>query len=288
MKRKGKLLKIIGWVVAILVVIVYLILPAGIGFFATLRYPEKIKGTPIGLSNVSLKTIDNVELKAWYCDSQNGLTILLVHGATDSREGVRKQAEFLVAEGYGVLAFDQRGHGESGGDTVNGFGWKSGLDLNAAVNYIRSQQSDVKIGAWGFSMGGEALMSAASELKLNAMIIDGATFRSTRDYVAIPSKANLFVSFTTRVMYASAQLFGQATPPTPMVESIKQADTTRFLFIAAGKMENEIEYNTYFKKQLPDRSELWIVPEVDHIKAYETYPVEYENRLKDFFETYLE
>jgi len=272
MKRKSKLLKIFGWGIAILAIIVYLVLPAGIGFFATLRYPETIKGTPNGLSNVSLKTIDNIELKAWYCDAQNGMTILLIHGAADSREGIRKQAEFLVAEGYGVLAFDQRGHGESGGDTVNGFGWKSGLDLIAAVDYIRSKQSDVKIGAWGFSMGGEALMSAASELNLDAMVIDGATFRSTKDYIAIPSKANLFVSFTTRVMYASAQIFGQAKPPTPMVESIENADATHFLFIAAGKEKNEIEYNQFFHQQIPDRSELWVVPEVGHIKANETYP----------------
>lgn len=288
MKRKKKLLKIIGWSLATLVVVVYLILPAGIGFFATLRYPETVGSAPDGLTEVTVVTADKVELQAWYCDAQNGKTILLVHGATDSREGVRKQAEFLVREGYGVLAYDQRGHGESGGDTVNGFGWESELDLNAAVVFIRVKQPDVKIGAWGFSMGGEALMSFSSALALDAMIVDGATFRSTKDYIAIESKANLFVSFTTRIMYASAQWFGKANPPVPMVDSIRNATTTQFLFIAAGKEKNEIEYNQFFHQQIPNRSELWIVPEVGHIKAFETYPDEYEERVKIFFATNLE
>lgn len=288
MKRNWKILKIIGWGVAVLIVIVYLILPAGIGFFATLRYPETVGSAPAGMTEITFSTIDQVKLNAWYCDAQNGKTILLVHGATDSREGVRKQAEFLVREGYGVLAYDQRGHGESGGDTVNGFGWQSELDLSAAIGYIRSKQPDVKIGAWGFSMGGEALMSAASRLKLNAMIIDGATFRSTKDYIAIPSKASLFVSFTTRVMYASAQLFGQTAPPTPMIESILKADATHFLFIAAGNKQNEIEYNTFFNQQIPYRSGIWVAPNVGHIKAYETYTAEYELQLMDFFDAYLQ
>ena len=288
MKRKKKLLKIIGWSLATLVVVIYLILPAGIGFFATLRYPETVGSAPDGLTEVTFVTADNVELHAWYCDAQNGKTILLVHGATDSREGVRKQAEFLVREGYGVLAYDQRGHGESGGDTVNGFGWESELDLNAAVVFIRVKQPDVKIGAWGFSMGGEALMSSSSALGLEAMIVDGATFRSTKDYIAIESKANLFVSFTTRIMYAFAQWFGKQNPPIPMADSIRIATTTQFLFIAAGKEKNEIEYNQFFHQQIPNRSELWIAPDVGHIKAYETYPDDYEERVKVFFETYLE
>jgi len=287
MKHKKKLLKIIGWSFATLVIAIYLILPAGIGFFATLRYPETVGSAPAGMTDITFSTVDQVMLNAWYCDAQNGMTILLVHGATDSREGVRKQAEMLVRNGFGVLAYDQRGHGESGGDTVNGFGWESELDLNAAIVYIRSKQPDVKIGAWGFSMGGEALMSASSALVLNAIIVDGATFRSTKDYVAIPSKASLFVSFTTRIMYASAQWFGKANPPVPMADSIRNATTTQFFFIAAGKEKDEIEYNQFFHQQIPDRSQLWIAPEVGHIKAFETYPVEYENRLRDFFETYL-
>lgn len=66
----------------------------------------------------------------------------------------------LVAHGYGVLLLDPRGQGGSDGDVVL---WAGDQDLLAGAAYLQ-RRPDVdsdRIGAMGFSVGGEMLLRAA-------------------------------------------------------------------------------------------------------------------------------
>lgn len=124
--RKGKnrrILRIVLKIVGILVLLVYVAVPVGFGIYATRRFAHEVGEPPERFEEVSLRTEDGVDLAAWYTPPENGAAIVLVHGATSSREAIRGYAEMLKQNGYGVLAFDLRGHGESGGDGV--FAYKS-------------------------------------------------------------------------------------------------------------------------------------------------------------------
>ncbi len=287
MKRKHMILKITIRSLIVVLVLFYIVYPIGAGFFATLRYPSNIGGTPTGFSDITLTTKDKVMLAAWYAPPKNGKTIILMHGATNSREGVRKQALMLLKDGYGVLAFDLRGHGKSGGDGVNGFGWDSQLDIESAVIFLKSQTPVAQIGALGLSIGGEVLLSASSSFpEIKVIISDGATFRSLGDYLALTSKQPLYVSFIARLMYSSAAFLSQKNPPTRIIDSIQASVSARYFFILAN-IENEVLYNQMYHEMVLDRSEIWIVKGVGHIKAFDVYPIEYEKRILDFFEKYL-
>lgn len=72
-----------------------------------------------------------------------------------------------------------------------------------------------------------------------------------------------------------------------MVESISSANATKFLFIAAGDVRDEIEYNSYFQKVVGKHSNSWVVKEAKHTGAFALYPKEYEKRIVDFFEDSL-
>ncbi|HAO61279.1 MAG TPA: hypothetical protein DCQ90_04910 [Erysipelotrichaceae bacterium] len=282
---KKKHWKILGWIVVGALLVVYLLLPVGVGIFATFRYPETVDDAPSGFEEITMTTSDDIELKAWYAPAQNGSAVLILHGATSSREGVRNHALLLASRGYGVLAVDLRGHGESGGDGVTGFGWKSELDIEASLSFLTRQDPHLHLHAIGLSMGAEALLSAASRFpQIESIVSEGATHRSIQDYLALSSRENLFVSFTTRVMYLSASLWGQTNAPKPMLTSIQEATDTRFYFISAKSIQDEIDYNEVYYTSAQDRSRWWNVPEGGHTEALKTLPEEYEAKVIGFLE----
>jgi hypothetical protein len=283
--------RLLRWA-AILVIAAFIvlnvILPFAIGFIATIAPRDSVGATPVGFENVSLMTADNIELAGWYAPPENGVAIVLVHGASGSRNSIRRHAEMLVNNGYGVLAFDLSGHGESEGD-MNLFGWNGSRDVGAAVRYLQEQDDVVAIGGLGLSLGGEALLGAAGEYpELQAIISDGASYRSLDELKASPSKRGIVDTFAQWIVFNSLKLFSGDDPPTPMLESITEADSTSFLLIAAGTNDEEIEYNTLFAEAIGEqRADLWIVPDAGHTKGFSRYPEEYEQRVIDFFEQTL-
>ena len=89
--------------------------------------------------------------------------VVFLHGLS----GNRQQMNALV-EGYGfaggnyaILTFDARGHGESGG-LVGIDGPREVADMRAIQDWLAARQevSDTKIGAWGISYGGGAILNS--------------------------------------------------------------------------------------------------------------------------------
>jgi pimeloyl-ACP methyl ester carboxylesterase len=278
-----KAVKIILICVLSLAVFLYVLFPAGFGLYASFRRTKDVGQPPDGFGELKLTTEDGIQLAAWYKPPENGAAIVLLHGANSSRDSVRAYAQMLSDNGFGVLALDLRGHGESKGGG-NSFGWNSARDIGAAVAYLR-EQTDVKaIGGLGLSMGGEALLGALSAFpELKAVATDGATQRSLGDYMVLPSRQGLVHSWTTRVMYAAARLFTGDTPPVRLIDSIRDAKETQLLLIAAGTIKSEEEYSDAFLEAAGARAELWVVPGAGHTGAYSLVGEEYEQRVTGFF-----
>jgi dienelactone hydrolase len=266
----------------------YVFLPAGFGIAALLPAASEVGPPPNGFEAIALQTEDGIPLTVWYAPPARagGAAIILLHGASGSRQDVRPYAEMLARNGYGVLALDARGHGQSGGRT-NRLGWQGTRDVRAAVNYL-GQQGIERIGGLGLSMGGEMMLGAASEApKLSAIVADGATRRSTEELIALPSEQPLVRNFTARVMYAVVRLLGGEPPPKPLLASMIEAGDASFLLIAAGEDEQEVAFNRLFAKTLGSRAELWIATGVEHTGAYAGYPDDYEARVVGFFDREL-
>jgi pimeloyl-ACP methyl ester carboxylesterase len=287
---KWSMSRIVRWLLIIIVVLVmglYLVLPTVMGIAAIVPSAENVGQPPGGFESVILQTTDNLSLAAWFARPKNGAAIILIHGAGGSRETLRAYADFLVSNGFGVLAVDMRGHGQSEGDT-NRLGWLGSRDVQAAVSFLEKQADVSQIGGLGISMGGEVLLGAASDFpSIRAIVADGATRRSLQELTTLPSEQPLVRNFTARVMYTAVQLFSGEQPPMPMLASMQAAKGTSFLLIAAGTNELEVAFNKYFADALGERAELWIVPEAPHTGAYALYPDEYEARVIEFFQSTL-
>ena len=70
---------------------------------------------------VAIETADGRRLSAWYVPSRNRTAVLLSHGSGGSRERLVPHIRMLARHGYGVLALDNPGNGESEGHS-NGLG----------------------------------------------------------------------------------------------------------------------------------------------------------------------
>jgi pimeloyl-ACP methyl ester carboxylesterase len=99
----------------------------------------------------ALLTDDGVRIDARHDPGPAGLGIVLAHGFTGSwqRPGVRRAALTLSRVG-GVVSFDFRGHGRSGG--LSTVGDREVLDLAAAVDWAR-RLGYPRVATVGFSMG---------------------------------------------------------------------------------------------------------------------------------------
>jgi pimeloyl-ACP methyl ester carboxylesterase len=89
------------------------------------------------LQDISIHASDGVTLKGWYVHPQhfNGNSVILLHGITDNREGVRGYARLFLEHGYAVLLPDARRHGESGGELAT-YGVKESEDIHRWVSWM--------------------------------------------------------------------------------------------------------------------------------------------------------
>ncbi|MEV0593928.1 alpha/beta hydrolase [Nonomuraea cavernae] len=112
---------------------------------------------------VMLRTDDGVRIDAAHTPSARpGLGIVVAHGFTGSwRVGAARRIVHLLSGHGGVIAFDFRGHGRSGGETT--VGDLEILDLAAAVRHARVIGYS-RIAVVGFSMGAAVAVRHAALL----------------------------------------------------------------------------------------------------------------------------
>ncbi len=283
-----KVIKIIFLVLGIILFLLYFIYPIGAGLVATFKFNKDVGNPPLGFEDIELVTSDNVKLNGWYTKPQNGMVIIVVHGSTSSRKSVKEHLEMLTDNGFGVLAFDMRGHGESEGDGAVAYNWDGTKDIDAAVSYLLKQDDVKSIGGLGLSLGGEVLLGAASAIiVIKAIVSEGATQRTIEDFLVLPQNKSFIRNYTTRLMYFAVKLFSGSKEPIRIVDSISQAKDTSFLFIAAGNEADEIEFNTYFHDLVKDRSQLWIIKDTSHIQGINSEKDSYTKKIVDFYNSFL-
>ncbi len=286
--RGRRLLRVLIILVVVILLGLYIVMPVAFGFFATRPISAAVGAPPDGFEAITLTAHDGIELAGWYAPPSNGAAILLVHGSGDSREGLRPYAELLAGAGFGVLAVDMRGHGESGG-VSNRYGWGAVPDVATAIAFLQDQPDVQAIGGLGLSLGAETVLAAAgANPAMRAVVSEGATFRSLEDYMSLPVNQSLVRNFTSRVLYLAVQVFSGTQPPTPsMLDSVTAATTTDFLFIASGTDPDEVDFTALYAAAAGERAEAWIIPDAGHIEGLARHPEEYAEWVITFFEDSL-
>jgi pimeloyl-ACP methyl ester carboxylesterase len=145
------------------------------------REPDIASNLGVALAkaeNVSFKSTDGVTLSGWLLHGpRHSAPVVLCHDLGESKNAVMNIAIALNKAGFTVLAFDFRGHGQSGGNAST-LGVDESRDVIGAVDFIANLSKDDvdarKIGVFGAGMGAHAaVLAAADRPAVRVMVLDG-------------------------------------------------------------------------------------------------------------------
>ena len=273
----------------------FVLMPLTFAVHATNRPPGALgTGTPAqyGLTyqNVAFRTADGVRLSAWYVPARNGAAVVLLPGAGSTRTAVLPQAAVLARHGYGALLVDGRGHGLSGGHSMD-FGWWGGRDLAAAVSFLAAQPGigAGKIAVLGESMGGEqALAAAGADPRIRAVVAEGAEGQQYADRGWRPNDITGIIDRGMEwVQYTAAGLISGAPRPASIRDAIGAAAPRPALIIAGGAVANEPVAARWFQAASPATVQVWVVPHAGHTQGLATAPGAWEAHVIGFLNTAL-
>jgi alpha-beta hydrolase superfamily lysophospholipase len=157
----------------------------------------------------TLTTLDGVRLftQQWLPDDQAKAVIVIAHGLAEHSSRYAHVARYLVQSGYAVYTFDQRGHGQSRGDS---FGYFERFDLLSEDlrQYIELAQAEQKSGPpflLGHSLGSLLALyyTIRYQTTLKGLISSGALVNANE-------VANTTTRLLTRVLSAVAPQMGIA------------------------------------------------------------------------------
>jgi fermentation-respiration switch protein FrsA (DUF1100 family) len=272
------------------------------------RTPLPITRTPasLGLSYRSVtfpSRDDHLLLRGWFIPGilPNGqLTVervvIQVHGSHNNRSSILDLSKALVRNGFAVLAFDMRGNGESAPAAFGG-GYFEQRDVLGAVDYLRSGPlpypglgRPTSIGAWGISLGGDAvLFAAAQEPAIKALIVDSAfaTMQSYSERAFGPA-----VMFIPGTRVVGKMLYGLDYLTVRPVDEVAKIAPRAILFIQGADDVDILPSNMFELASAASAApgadvETWLVPNAHHIQAYYLERNTYVNRMVTFFTTKL-
>jgi len=280
---------ILAFFVKVITVLVVLTVSAGFIEVNNVLHPPRIiapgntlRKFNIPYQSIDLVTEDGVRLSAWYTPPRKGAVILLAHGYGDNRpEWVHA---LLAKKGYGVIAWDARAHGESGGE-ISTIGYLEVLDVKAALDYVLAQPGVQHIGAWGGSMGAATLIRATAQFpQIEALFVDSsfASLDDEFDYLVPYPLINPLAKFIAQV--ETGINLDEVNPindiarisPRPVYIVHGAADTV------APPNAGEKLFNAAHEPRF-----LWVEENAAHLSIHLVNERRYKNRLLGFFNEWL-
>jgi len=239
-----------------------------------------------------------IELSGWYMEADPGAPVIIVtHGLGDSKKSpnVLVPAGMLVHNGYNVLMYDLRNHGDS--DHDNGrtsVGNKEFLDVLGAWDWLVNVKAFTpeRIGLYGVSLGGGTTLDAFGEEPRVAAAFVDSPFANLPEIMNAELARNNYPSFLTnpavimdRVMTGEDLL---AHSPTEAIYN----DHGRPLYIVHGTGDKRISFEqtrelAALAQQTGANLTTWIPDNVGHVGSVFVHPEEYEQRLVEFFRNAL-
>ncbi|WP_204247196.1 alpha/beta hydrolase [Thermococcus celer] len=288
------------WIILVVILLLFL---AFLGFSAFVAYkmtkPERFVGdwTPKDLGfdyeNVEFTTEEGLKLRGWWIEGGSDKTVLPLHGYTRSRWDdvyMKQTTEFLLNEGYNVLAFDFRGHGESEGKYTT-VGEKELLDVKAAVKWLMENHPEKarRVALVGFSMGAVVTIRSLAEIEgvccgvadSPPIYLDRTGARGLRYFASLPEGLYNFVKPFTKLFSGAKEL-----------NMVEYADRVRKpLLLIAGEKDPLVKVEEVREFYERNRSvngnvELWVT-DAPHVRTLKLHPEEWKRKVGEFLGRFL-
>jgi dipeptidyl aminopeptidase/acylaminoacyl peptidase len=239
-----------------------------------------------GLSAIAFESRSGDRIAGWYAPSRNRAAVIVTHGTNTDRSSMLDEIRILSRSGFGVLAFDWPGDGESEGEVRWGSGERNAL--SAAIDWLE-RQPDIdrdRLGAFGFSMGGYfTIQVAAADPRLRAVVIAAAP-TSFLAYTRASHQQHGWLSrFPAELAIRRVGMANEVQSPIDRIDAI----APRPILLLGGSEDRSIPPT--MMRQLFDRAgepkELWIVDGARHGHYFRVAPTEYSSRVSDFYAKHL-
>jgi len=247
------------------------------------RHPER-SGIS-GLTEISFSAPGEPKVAAWYAPSRNRAAIVLVHGTGTDRSSLLAEARLLTQSGFGVLALDLPGQGESDGRTQ--WGVPERHAIMAAVDWLRrrGEVDPSRIGGFGHSMGAYVLtQTAVLDRRLTAIVLAGCPNDVVEQNWITTSRWGLLSQLPTYWALRASRM-----PLDMLPKDIIGAIAPRAVLIINGELDLSVP--PYMAKQLfaaaGEPKALWMMPGTHHSDYSMIAPNEYAARLVDFYRSNL-
>lgn len=213
-------------------------------------------------------------------------TIIICHYLGGSKDAVVGYADSLICDGYRLVGFDNRNHGES----EDGKGVKSPLeaDFDAFFKKITSMNITGPFGIMGFSMGAtQAIWAMANYKDIKAAIIDSGPLLHVRKYFNYVLDDMKIANWVCRNIFLHIFLYyvgfdRMARECMEMLRKLKGQP----VFIIYGSRDTIVPpENSELAYELikSDKAVLWRVSNSRHLTCKTLVPEEYDRRVTGFF-----
>jgi fermentation-respiration switch protein FrsA (DUF1100 family) len=257
---------------------------------------DPLKKTPAyvqtAYEDVSFQSRDGLHLVGWWFPAAGATkAAVLVHGKDqnriDSSFDPGRIARFLLADGWSVLLFEMRGHGQSEGLRW-GLGEYEPDDILAAID-LAAQRTNVarsRVATIGESMGGgSVLMTVGKDPSIGPVVVDSA-------YASAPVVVNevgpvysgLPAFFTPGLVLASRVLYDIDIGSVVPVDVVRAHPERAFLFIQCEEDHTVAMHHGVDLKNASANAgtQLWLVKDCGHVKAFTTYPQAWQDHVLAF------
>lgn len=248
--------------------------------------------------DVSFTNDAGLTLKGWWftAPKPRGRAVVEVHGKDqnriDSSFDPGRQARFLLSNGYSVLLFDLQAHGESEGLRW-GLGQYEADDIVAAVKLAAARAGIARdrVATIGESMGGgSVLMAVGRDPGIGPAVLDSA-YASAPVVVGEvgPKYSNLPSFFTPGLVLMARLLYARDVSTVVPVDVVRAHPERAFLFIQCENDDTVDQHHAADLKAASANSatELWMVANCGHVKAFVTHPQEWQDHVLAFLERQL-
>lgn len=244
---------------------------------------------------IQIESADGLALRGYFLPSEapSDKLAVLAHGFSLNAKTTGKLASYFHSQGFHVFAADARAHGESEG-RYRGMGWLDRKDYLKWLDVLIDKLgTETEIVLQGTSMGGATVTSLSGEVLPGNVkaIIEDCGYTSVRDIFRYQIKRQmpLFPVFPT-VDLSSRECklrAGYSYAEASALEQVKRSKTP-ILFVHGENdtfVPVEMAYRLYDAARC--EKELWVVPGAGHAGAYDAATEEYQLRISEFCNKYM-
>jgi len=227
--------------------------------------PENL---PFDVEEIQIPLQDGRHLYGWWIQAdKNAPTIIFAHGWGRNARRMLPYLKKFCCQGFNLLAFDARGHGNSDPDKYSNL-VKFADDMIASINFVENNQKSQHPDFYlvGLSIGGAGSIYAAAHDKRIKKVITVGAFAHPASVMKKQFKDHHIPYYPmTWLMFRYLRIFQKLDLNKIAPEKhIARADASFLLIHGKEDITVPVEEGKRLAKAAGDRAELWIIPGRGH------------------------